>query len=592
MQNRKMQGVRMVATMLPVDNYQAIAAWLNVPPSRVFLFSNSDRVYPIPVSVRGYTKNCDNPFLFARSLNFSVYQIIEENFQQQKSVVFCATRTEVRQLASLLARHSSAAPAMGILAADDPELGKRLLRGVGFYTRDSSRNDKNIVENLFHEGKLWTVVTTGQLAYSMSLDPDLVIIKGTQHWEGPGKGYVEYPILTLNQMIGRAGGHDIETRGAAVIMTQNVMVQRYSSSQAQRANAVSQVGGKLGSLLLEVFVKKERQDENTVAQGFEKTLLWNTLGAEKSKDHSLIFARETLQELSTLGLIRELESSGSYEITNKGKIVSENGVLPAAMQHVQDALGDIPTSCDPWSSIATLLLALAKICSRSQDDSICYRHGEKKLLEKQWKEDWMKFREPKNSLTNSQLKAYILLQAHVSRKRQDSTMLQSDMQSIKAYSAVALELMACACTVQDQPRSSLFLGIFLLYKALKQAAWPNGSPVATTSTSLSAPEKMEIVSMNGVTTIIFGAGKNDSNVPAQRIYHFEDAIPLLSCSKKTGQQWWTFVFDKRQTNHSYIYRHGASLFLQVPQEPQHLAITTIHEDLGTYTASTLVQKLK
>lgn len=74
------------------------------------------------------------------------------------------------------------------------------------------------MERLFGETKIQILVSTSTLAWGINLPAHLVIVKGTEYFDGNTKRYVDYPITDVLQMMGRAGRPQFDTNGKAVVM--------------------------------------------------------------------------------------------------------------------------------------------------------------------------------------------------------------------------------------------------------------------------------------------------------------------------------------------------------------------------------------
>ncbi|KAG0487188.1 hypothetical protein HPP92_009283 [Vanilla planifolia] len=62
------------------------------------------------------------------------------------------------------------------------------------------------------------LVCTSTLAWGVNLPAHLVIIKGTEYYDGKTKRYVDFPITDILQMMGRAGRPQFDQHGKAVIL--------------------------------------------------------------------------------------------------------------------------------------------------------------------------------------------------------------------------------------------------------------------------------------------------------------------------------------------------------------------------------------
>ena len=61
----------------------------------------------------------------------------------------------------------------------------------------------------------------------MNLPAHLVIIKGTEYFDGKTQHYVDFPITDVLQMMGRAGRPQFDANGVAVIFVQDTKKHFY-----------------------------------------------------------------------------------------------------------------------------------------------------------------------------------------------------------------------------------------------------------------------------------------------------------------------------------------------------------------------------
>lgn len=62
------------------------------------------------------------------------------------------------------------------------------------------------------------LVCTSTLAWGVNFPAHLVVVKGTEYYDGKSKRYVDFPITDVLQMMGRAGRPQFDDHGVAVIM--------------------------------------------------------------------------------------------------------------------------------------------------------------------------------------------------------------------------------------------------------------------------------------------------------------------------------------------------------------------------------------
>ncbi|KAF6777285.1 hypothetical protein AHF37_08922 [Paragonimus kellicotti] len=65
------------------------------------------------------------------------------------------------------------------------------------------------------------LIATSTLAWGVNFPAHLVVVKGTEFYDGKTMRYVDYPITDVLQMMGRAGRPQFDDQGKAVIMVQD-----------------------------------------------------------------------------------------------------------------------------------------------------------------------------------------------------------------------------------------------------------------------------------------------------------------------------------------------------------------------------------
>ncbi len=65
-------------------------------------------------------------------------------------------------------------------------------------------------------------MATATLAWGVNFPAHLVVVKGTEYYDGKQKRYVDFPITDVLQMMGRAGRPQFDTEGIAVVMVHDL----------------------------------------------------------------------------------------------------------------------------------------------------------------------------------------------------------------------------------------------------------------------------------------------------------------------------------------------------------------------------------
>ena len=81
-----------------------------------------------------------------------------------------------------------------------------------------SQADRVLVEKLFLGQSILVLVCTSTLAWGVNFPAHLVVVKGTEYYDGKAKRYVDFPVTDVLQMMGRAGRPQFDTKAAAAAL--------------------------------------------------------------------------------------------------------------------------------------------------------------------------------------------------------------------------------------------------------------------------------------------------------------------------------------------------------------------------------------
>ena len=84
----------------------------------------------------------------------------------------------------------------------DQNLKLTLAFGVGIHHAGLVERDRKTVEELFVNMKIQVLIATATVAWGVNFPAHLVIVKGTEYYDGKLKRYVDMPITDVLQMIG------------------------------------------------------------------------------------------------------------------------------------------------------------------------------------------------------------------------------------------------------------------------------------------------------------------------------------------------------------------------------------------------------
>jgi len=195
----------------------------------LYNFRPSVRPVPMVVHIQGYPGRHYCPRM--ATMNKPCYAAIKDLSPTKPSMIFVASRRQTRLTALDLISHAAGDEnPKSFLHCDDDyieavaeTLNDKVLRhtitfGIGLHHAGLTSRDRETVERLFLEGNIQVLIATATLAWGVNLPAHLVIVKGTEFFDGKLSRYVDYPVTDVLQMMGRAGRPQFDKEGVAVIM--------------------------------------------------------------------------------------------------------------------------------------------------------------------------------------------------------------------------------------------------------------------------------------------------------------------------------------------------------------------------------------
>ncbi|KAK6170205.1 hypothetical protein SNE40_018656 [Patella caerulea] len=104
----------------------------------------------------------------------------------------------------------------------DTNLKLTLAFGIGIHHAGLIERDRKTTEELFVNSKIQILIATSTLAWGVNFPAHLVVIKGTEYFDGKTRRYVDFPITDVLQMMGRAGRPQFDDSGKALILVHDV----------------------------------------------------------------------------------------------------------------------------------------------------------------------------------------------------------------------------------------------------------------------------------------------------------------------------------------------------------------------------------
>jgi activating signal cointegrator complex subunit 3 len=230
--------VRVVGLSTALANARDLADWLGIKRVGLFNFRPSVRPVPLEVHIQGFPGKHYCPRM--ASMNKPTFSAIQTHSPMKPTLVFVSSRRQTRLTAlDLIAYLAASSDPKQWLHIEETELDSLLSTvkdnnlklslefGIGLHHAGLHERDRNIAEELFVNQKIQVLIATSTLAWGVNFPAHLVVIKGTEYYDGKTHRYVDFPITDVLQMMGRAGRPQFDDKGTAMVFVHDVKKQFY-----------------------------------------------------------------------------------------------------------------------------------------------------------------------------------------------------------------------------------------------------------------------------------------------------------------------------------------------------------------------------
>ncbi|TFK49242.1 putative RNA helicase [Heliocybe sulcata] len=220
---------RVVACGVSLANARDLGEWIGAPSHAIFNFPPSAR--PLDMDIHLQSFNIPHFPSLMIAMAKPAYLSIVEYAPNKPVIVFVPSRRQCRLTADDILTHCGADQDedrfLHIEQADlqlhldhvnDQGLVETLKHGIGYYHEALTKQDKRIVERLFQSGAIQVLIASKDTAWALPVASYMVIVMGVQSYEGKEHRYVDYPVMDVLQMMGRACRPLEDDRSRCVLM--------------------------------------------------------------------------------------------------------------------------------------------------------------------------------------------------------------------------------------------------------------------------------------------------------------------------------------------------------------------------------------
>ncbi|OAA64846.1 pre-mRNA splicing helicase [Cordyceps fumosorosea ARSEF 2679] len=476
--------LRIIALSVSLANARDVGEWIDAKKHDIYNFSPHVRPVPLELHIQTFS----NPHFPSLMLAMAkpTYSAITQMSADKPAMVFVPNRKQTRNTArDLLAAcvidededrflHVDAEQMKPLLdRVHEEALAEALSHGIGYYHEALSQSDKRIVKHLFDNGAIQVLVASREVCWELTSVAHLVIVMGTQYFEGREHRYVDYPLSEVLQMFGKALRPSKDGRGRGVLMLPQVKRDYYKKFLSEALPVESHLHNYLhDAFVTEISTKMIESGEDainwTTFTYFYRRLLANPsyYGLTSTTHEGLSNYMSDLVETT----LRELDESKIIDFDDEdGSVSPQNAAMIGAYYNIS------------YITMQTFLLSLSArtklkgileiVTSATEFESIQVRRHEDGLLRRIYDRIPVKMAQP--TFDTPHFKAFVLLQAHFSRMQLPID-LAKDQEVILSR---VLSLLSAIVDILSSDGHLNTMNAMEMSQMVVQAMWDRDSPL-------------------------------------------------------------------------------------------------------------------
>ena len=477
-------NMRIVGLSVSLSNARDIGEWIGATKHTIYNFSPHIRPVPLELHIQSFTIPHFPSLMLAMAK--PTYAAILGMAPDKPAMVFVPNRKQTR---------ATALDLLGACLADDDEdrflhaaideiapllqrvnetaLADSISHGIGYFHEALSTNDKRIVSHLYSIGALQVMVASRDVCWEIDCTAHLIIVMGTQFYEGREHRYIDYPISEILQMFGRASRPLEDNSSKGVLMVGATRREYYKKFLNEALPIESHLQVYMhDAFVSEISTKIIASTQDAVDWAtytyFYRRLLANPsyygltdTSHEGLSTHLSELVENTLKDLSEAKIIELDEEDDTVTPLNAAMIAAYYNISFITMQTFLLSL----------TGRTKLKGILEIVTSATEFESIQIRRHEDHILRRVYDRVPVKMAQP--AYESPHFKAFVLLQAHFSRM-QLPTDLAKDQEIILSK---VLNLLSGCVDVLSSDGHLNAMNAMEMSQMVVQAMWDRDSPL-------------------------------------------------------------------------------------------------------------------
>ncbi|KAH6825443.1 U5 small nuclear ribonucleoprotein helicase [Perilla frutescens var. hirtella] len=476
--------IRIVALSSSLANAKDLGEWIGATSHGLFNFPPGVRPVPLEIHIQGV--DIANFEARMQAMTKPTYTAIVQHAKNGKpAIVFVPTRKHARMTAVDLMTYSSVdseqKPLFLLQSAEElepfvanikePMLKETIQFGVGYLHEGLNSTDQDIVKTLFETGWIQVCVMSSTMCWGVPLSAHLVVVMGTQYYDGRENAHSDYPVTDLLQMMGHASRPLVDNSGKCVILCHAPRKEYYKKFLYEAFPVESHLHHYLHDNLNAEVVVGVIQNKQDAVDYLTWTFIYRRL-TQNPNYYNLqgVSHRHLSDHLSEIveNTISDLEASKCVEVEDDFLLAPANLGLIASYYYISyTTIERFSSSLTSKTKLKGLLEILA---SASEYEQLPIRPGEEELIRRLINHQRFSFENPK--YTDPNVKANALLQAHFSRQTIGGD-LSTDQQEVLIYASRLLQ--AIVDVISSNGWLSLALLAMEVSQMVTQGMWERDS---------------------------------------------------------------------------------------------------------------------
>ncbi|KAK2661001.1 hypothetical protein Ddye_007534 [Dipteronia dyeriana] len=420
--------IRLVALSTSLANAKDLGEWIGATSHGLFNFPPGVRPVPLEIHIQGV--DIANFEARMQAMTKPTYTAIVQHAKNEKpAIVFVPSRKYVRLTAVDLMTYSSPEsdkqPSFLLHSSEELEpftskikeemLRETLRHGVGYLHEGLSSLDQEVVTQLFEVGWIKVCVMSSTMCWGLPLTAHLVVVMGTQYYDGQENAHTDYPVTDLLQMMGHASRPLLDNSGKCVILCHAPRKEYYKKFLYEAFPVESHLHHFLHDNFNAEIVAGVIENKQDAVDYLTWTFTYRRL-TQNPNYYNLqgVSHRHLSDHLSELveNTLSDLEASKCITIEEDMDLSPLNLGMIASYYYIgYTTIERFSSSLTPKTKMKGLLEILA---SASEYAQLPIRPGEEDVVRRLINHQRFSFENPR--CTDPHVKANALLQAHFSRQ--------------------------------------------------------------------------------------------------------------------------------------------------------------------------------